>query len=453
MPDPAGIADPPKPPASTPRVALMRRRPSLTELRQSETAKAVGLAGAMMASNVVALATTVAFGRILGVDGYGSLAALVSTFLILSVPGAALQVATAREGSLGRLGEGRNLAATISRWTRTMVLATLVLSAVAALLRAPIASAIGVDEEWAAAATIPTACLWILLSIQRGALQSQRSYAAVGVSMPSEQFARLVLGVVLAVAGLGVTGAWLGTPLAMAALAAILGVRLRRQLGPPEPAAPEHPLRALVVAGWTAIAGLALIAVLQNIDVIIAKHELTARGAGSYAAAAVAAKVVIWVAIGVGFHLLPEAARRHAAGRDARGVLGRALAVVLAVGVPCLLLYAAVPKLVLKVAFGPKYESGSEALLLLTAAMTLLACTYLAVQLLLALHNRWFLVGLAAVAVLEPLLLLTLGHGGSLASFAAIVLALQAVACGFTLTLALRRAGPVPDPAPAAESA
>lgn len=448
VPDPAGIADPPQPSVPEAPPTLARRRPSLAQLRESETAKAVGLAGAMMASNVVALATTVAFGRILGVDGYGSLAALVSTFLILSVPGAALQVATARDGSLGRLGAGRDLAATIARWTRTMVLVTLALSAVAALLRAPLASAIGVEQQWAAAATIPTACLWILLSIQRGALQSQRSYAAVGISMPSEQLARLLLGVVLAVAGLGVTGAWLGTPLAMAALATILGLRLRRQLGPADPAAPEHPLRALVVAGWTAIAGLALIAILQNIDVIIAKHELSSRGAGSYASAAVAAKVVIWVAIGVGFHLLPEAARRHAAGRDARGVLGRALAVVLAVGVPCLLLYAAVPKLVLKVAFGPEYQSGSQALLLLATAMTLLAGTYLAVQLLLALHNRLFLAGLAAVALLEPVLLLTLGHGESLAAFASIVLALQAVACGFTLTLALRKAGPVHGSSP-----
>jgi len=438
VPDPAGIADPPQPSPPKPPPALTRRRPSLAQLRQSETAKAVGLAGAMMASNVVALATTVVFGRILGVDGYGSLAALVSTFLILSVPGAALQIATARDGALGRLGEGRDLAATIARWTRTMVLLTLALSVVAALLRAPLASMIGVDQEWAAAATIPTVCLWILLSIQRGALQSQRSYAAVGISMPSEQLARLLLGVALAAAGLGVTGAWLGTPLAMAALATVLGVRLRRQLGAPDPDAPPHPLRALVVAGWTAIAGLALIAILQNIDVIIAKHELSSRGAGSYASAAVAAKVVIWVAIGVGFHLLPEAARRHAAGRDPRGVFVRALVVVLAVGVPCLLVYAAAPKLVLKIAFGPQYESGSQALLLLTAAMTLLACTYLAVQLLLAMHARWFLAVLGVVALLEPVLLLTLGRGDDLSAFAAIVFAVQAVGAAFTLALALR---------------
>ena len=69
---------------------------SMAELRGSETAKAAGLAGAMIANNVIALASTVVFARLL--SDYGSLAALISYFLILSVVGQALQVATAREG-------------------------------------------------------------------------------------------------------------------------------------------------------------------------------------------------------------------------------------------------------------------------------------------------------------------------------------------------------------------
>ena len=52
--------------------------------------------------------------RLLGATDYGSLAALVSTFLILAVPGSALQVAAARETALGRLGDGGALAATLA---------------------------------------------------------------------------------------------------------------------------------------------------------------------------------------------------------------------------------------------------------------------------------------------------------------------------------------------------
>ena len=75
-------------------------------LRGSETLKATGLAAATLASNAIALLFTVLFARLLGADGYGSLAALISMFLILAVPGSALQVVVARETATGALGPG-----------------------------------------------------------------------------------------------------------------------------------------------------------------------------------------------------------------------------------------------------------------------------------------------------------------------------------------------------------
>ena len=54
-----------------------------------------------------------------GTDGYGSLAALINFTVILIVPGSALQVAAARQGTLGRLGRGPELAATLDRWSAT----------------------------------------------------------------------------------------------------------------------------------------------------------------------------------------------------------------------------------------------------------------------------------------------------------------------------------------------
>src|SRR5579871_6232581 len=90
----------------------------LAGLRGSDIAKAGGLAGAMIANNVIALGSTVVFAREL--SDYGALAALISYFLILGVFGQALQVATAREGVLGHLGVGPGLIATLKAWTRTM---------------------------------------------------------------------------------------------------------------------------------------------------------------------------------------------------------------------------------------------------------------------------------------------------------------------------------------------
>src|ERR1700751_5721417 len=96
---------------------LDRHKPHLARARDSETGKAVGLAGAMVANNVIALGSVIVFSREL--SDYGSLAALVSYFLILAVVGYAMQVATAREAVVGTLGVGPGLTATIRNWTKS----------------------------------------------------------------------------------------------------------------------------------------------------------------------------------------------------------------------------------------------------------------------------------------------------------------------------------------------
>jgi O-antigen/teichoic acid export membrane protein len=425
---------------------------SLDELRGSETAKAVGLAAAMIANNVIALGSTVLFSRLLKDNqggGYGSLAALVSYFLILSVVGQAIQVATAREGVLGHLGVGAGLVATIRRWTRGLLLFTLVLTVISVLLRNPIAQAVGVKHDpWAAALGLPAAGLWLELSVLRGALQGVGDYKGVGVSLVGEQGARLVTGAILAAAGLGVTGAYLGTPLSFIAMGIYCAYRLRQhaRLVEGESAgaltAPQPPPTAAislwdhVKRAWAPICGLIIFAVLQNIDIIAAKHRFSTHVASSYGAVAVAAKVLIWVAMGAGFYLVPEVSRRRAAGEDTRPILARALGIVAVCAIPVLLIFAVGSHPLIKAAFGASKTTAAASLVVLGFAFTVLACTYLAIQYLLALRRTWFLVPLAAVAVAEPILLLNASHQPK--SFAAVVLAIQAVGALVAFAFALQ---------------
>jgi O-antigen/teichoic acid export membrane protein len=419
-----------------------RYEPLLAKLRESETAKASWLAGAMMANNVIALGSTVVFVRLVG--DYGSLAALISYFLILAVAGYAMQVATAREGVLGHLGVGAGLAATVRSWTRSILVFTAVMTVLSVLFRHPIAQAVGVKQDWAAALGIPAGCLYLLLTILRGVLQGRGDYRTVGLSLVGEQTARLIIGAVLAVAGLGVTGAYLGTPLSFVAMSVYCLIVIRKEVGLPAPGmGPALSLWLHVKRAWAPIAALAVIAVLQNIDIIAAKHRFAGPLATSYSAAAVAAKVVIWVAMGAGFYLVPEVSRRRAAGEDTRPVLARALAIIAVVAVPCLLIFAVAPHLLLKLAFGPKKTQASGSLLLLGLAFTVLAATYLAIQYMLALKRFWFLVVLAAVAVAEPFLLLHASRRP--AGFAAVVLAIQAAGALLAFAIALRRGGAPPD--------
>ncbi len=406
-------------------------------LRGSETSKAAGLAGAALAANVLALAFTVVFARLLGAEDYGSLAALVSSFLILSVPGAALQVAVARETALGRLGRDGALTATVGHWVTRLSVASVVVLVASLLLREQLASVVGVEEEWAAAGTVPAGCCWLLLCVMRGVLQGLHAYRAVGLSIVGEAIGRLAFGLALVGAGTGVTGAYLGTPLSMLAAAGVLVVVLRTRTGPSDHGPERRRLRTLAVETWGPVVGLTLIAVLQNVDVIVVKHQIGGDAAGSYAAAAVAAKAIVWVAIGVGFYLVPETARRTREGEDVRPVLWRSLAIVAALALPAMAIFALVPHLLLEVAFGSDLVAADSALPVLGVAMSLLACSYLAVQYLLALGRRHFLVPLAVLALIEPVLLLATGID-ELVAFAAIVLGVQAATAAAMLAFGAR---------------
>ena len=191
---------------------------------------------------------------------------------------------------------------------------------------------------------------------------------------------------------------------------------------------------------------LFLVAVLQNVDVIMVKRQIGGEAAGAYAAAAVAAKAVVWVAIGIGLYLLPEATRAARHGENARPFLARALLVVAVVALPMLLVYAIAPETVLRLAFGEDTVVAADALFVLGLAMTLLAVCYLAVQYLLALGRLGFLPALAVVAGAEIVLLGGLGIE-SLLTFSMIVLAVQATAALSVLAIGLL--APVRRPATA----
>ena len=407
-------------------------------LAGSDTGRAAGLAGAAMASNVIGLALTILFARLLGEDGYGSLAAMVSAFLILALPGQALQVAFARRA--GNAEAALETAPELRRWTRDLLLAAAGTAVAAALLRESLADAVGVTEAWGVAAIPPAACIWYLLSIQRGVLQGLGAYRAVGASLIAENGARLALGGALIGAGLGPTGGFLGTLGAVALMAVVLGRQLRPALAAhpgPEAARAGDLVRRTLRRAIVPLLALALLAWLQNVDVIVVRHQAeTDAAASSYAATSVAAKMVIWISVGLGLFLLPEAARRVGGGGNGTPILLRTLGIVAAVGVPMVAFYAVLGRPLIEGVFGPDLGLATDALPLLGGAMTLLACVYLCVQYLLALGRWTFLVPLAVAAAVEPVLLLAVAP--DLTAVASVILALLAALAAGVVAMSLR---------------
>ena len=423
--------------------ALDARR--LRDLAVSDTGRAAGLAAAVIVSNVLALAFTVVFARILGSD-YGSLAALVSAFIILMVPGQALQTTVAREVSAELAAGDPAAGAGVKRWVFRLAVAGFAVLVVSILARDLLAAAIAVEElPWAAAATLPTGVLWLILSVERGALQGFQQYKTVGLSLAVQEAARLLFGVLLVLMVSGdeakVTGAFLGTPLALLATGLWLVIPLRKHL-PHARHAHEHPLRELIGRAAIPVMALGLVAWLQDGQVIVVNHLATDDNSSDYAAAAVAAKAIMWVAIGLSLYLVPEAARRTLLGESAKGVLARTMGIIAAIATPMVLVYAVAGEPVLRIAF--ERSGASDALPWLGLAMSMLALTYLAVQYQLALHKAWFIAVIALAAAAQPGAMIAIG-GEELREIALVLLGLNAALAAAMVTLAFRAVGRAAD--------
>jgi O-antigen/teichoic acid export membrane protein len=215
----------------------------------------------------------------------------------------------------------------------------------------------------------------------------------------------------------------------------VLALPLHRRLvevgaGPPCPA---RPLRDVVRGAIVPLAALALFALLQNVDVIVVRNLVGEAEASDYGAVSVAAKALIWIAVGLGLFLLPEATRRTTTGGDGRPVYLRTLAIVALAGLVVVGVYAVAGETVLRLAFGSELSGASGALPWLALAMTLLGAVYLSVQFMLALDRSAFLGLLAAAAVAQPVVLVAIGP--HLTGVALGVLGLTAVlACGVVAT-------------------
>jgi O-antigen/teichoic acid export membrane protein len=363
---------------------------------------------------------------------------LLSSFIIMMVPGSALQVAAAREVSHDIAEGNPNAGAGVYRWLVRLVVGTVAVAVVAIPLRSLIAALINIDQDWAAAAIPVTAMIWMIVSVLRGVLQGFQQYRTVALSLVGEASSRIAFALLLVGIGLDVTGAFLASAVALSAVGLVLLVPLRRQLAGVNPELAEDlRLRELLAGAWIPVISLTLLLGLQELHIIIVKHEASEDAASSYAVAAVAAKAIMWIAIGLGLYLLPEAARRAKKGEDARPILVRTLGLIAAMAVPMVLIYSVGGEPLLRIVFGEDLTDASDALPFLGLAMSLLACSYLSVQYLLAMGRASFLFVLGAGVIAEVAVLLSIGD--DLTAIAIALFCIQAVCASVILTMAMRQ--------------
>ena len=251
-----------------------------------------GLAGGVTLGLASGLATalgylfTAVLARSFGAADYGALIALLGVGLIGTIPAAGLQYVVARRTVALELPAGHNDGLSL----RLSGLVGIGLLAVGVAVAAPASSWLHLDSAQPIIALAVSLVPLTLAGAFQGALLGHRRFVALGTAYVVTAVGRLAVGVLTALAGWGVTGAFWTL-----AAAATLSTGFSWLLTGPRSwrlaTGGTGDLAREVVEACSTVAG---ILVLTNTDVLLARHYLDREMSGAYGVASLFAKAVLW---------------------------------------------------------------------------------------------------------------------------------------------------------------
>ena len=393
----------------------------------------------------------IAVARLVTTQAYGEIAELLGLFFILSMPGSAVLVGVVRRvTALRNAGHTHLVRGWIRKVHRIALIAIAVKLVVVLILQNWIASQLSLPNSNGIVLILVAAGVWMMLCIDRGLLQAHRSYRPLAGNLLVEGGVRTVVVLVLVGAHLGVSGYAIGI-FAAEVIATIHAHYLANKAWNREPEPELAPAQIdaeadsvvarnkLLADVSAAFVGLALLGLLQNVDVILLGH-LDHANVGSYAAISVASKALVFGALALGAYLLPEATIRWNEGGHAIRQLGVTLIFLAVPAIILLGISLLAPKAFLTLVFSAKLSAGAPAFASLVVAMMFLSFSVLVTNYLFGTGSRWIvflLLGGSALAVV----LIRLADGKMVATARADLIAqgVLAVAMGIAFVAIHRR--------------
>lgn len=340
-------------------------------------------------------------GRLLGPDDYGLVAALLAATMVVMVPATAFQYAVAR-GEGARIALGEPGAGAVFRYAlrRSLVIVPLAgAAAIAAALLLPIEGLPRGEIAVTVLVVLPMVPLFLAL----GQLQAEQrftpfSWATASIGLPRPFFLLLLSAVGFGIyAALGASAAAMLIAAGVAIGAAVTG---RGVPGVPSPAA----RRSFITALPPLLVGLGGMALLTNLDVVVAKLALPAQEAGEFGAIAALGKAIVIVPQAISVVVLPKVAARRAGGHDTGPLLAGAIGIALAAGGLATLVALALQDPIIRLTYGDEFAEGADLLAPLVGASTLLGALIVLLNHHIGRSADVFVWGLAAVAGLQAVL-------------------------------------------------
>jgi O-antigen/teichoic acid export membrane protein len=337
-------------------------------------------------------------GRVLGPAGYGQVAFLIAVYAVGTAPALILVVVLARyTATLAARGDS-GVRSLLGRTARLVAIPCLL----AVLLTTLLARRVAAFEHLGS--TIPIvilgfsiALIW-QVAIPRGILQGLQRFPALSLNLSVELIVRTVVVFVLLKAGYAVSGAMAAVFVGLAACF-VLGLYTLRDSF--KHVGTRVQLRVMAGFSLTAAAGIIVIQILYNQDVILAVHYLSSHDGGIYGGLNKIGTILFFLTLSVSQVLFPRVVEAVAKEQHPGRILLSSAGILTALGMGALLVFAIVPGLVVGVLFGSGFRDATPYVFPVGVIGLALALDNLLVQFFMAVHDRVFVPILALACVAE----------------------------------------------------
>jgi len=309
---------------------------------------AIMIIGANFA-NFVAYIYHLVLGRLLGPQNYGELVSVISLFGILSVTFSSLGMVIIKFVSLATKDELEGFYFWI--WKKALVFG-LIVGGLILLFAQHIAGFMHIDPVLVA--LIGPAFLFSVLAFtNRSFLQGMLNFKAHTLTIISELTLRLVLGVVLVLAGLSVGGAVFGV-----FLSTLLGYLVTRRYvqGFKKSGNREfNKLKEMAVFALPVFVSSVSTVSFFSTDLILVKHFFESSVAGEYAALVNLGKIIFFGTGPISAVMFPLISKKMTQGKSYKKIFLISVFLTVALASGILAVYLFFPEIAIVVLYGPKY--------------------------------------------------------------------------------------------------
>ena len=294
-------------------------------------------------------------GWLLTPEDYGIVISLLSLLVIFSVFSTTIDTTitkfVSKESACNKLGRVHYL------WKfslkRTFLLG-LVIFVVLALLTPVISRFLNIGNNWYPIILSFSLVLTFALQANFGTLRGLQRFWGLGISGNLLVFLKLAIAAVLVYMGFRVSGALLSLTLACV-IVFFLSTYFLRDLF----TAGNEKVKVSGVRSYTRFTFLVLLAftVLTNVDVILAKHYLSAVDAGNYSAISVIGKASFFVPGAITIVMFPKTSQLFEVGGAHGSVLRKAILLTLLLTGGVVIIYWLFPQFIINILFLGKYPT------------------------------------------------------------------------------------------------